>query len=143
MCEKGRAVPVCRRTAAALASVCGCAALCGCGTRTGLLPGTDPNGQGGAGDVAEGDAAAGVDADAHIEGGGGVHCALNIGPVSSCDAGEAAGPVQLCTGKYAACVRVFLPDSGVPFGDFGCCMANPPENVPQCKEQQFFDAGCF
>jgi hypothetical protein len=152
MCEKGPAVPPRLASAAALASALAalsaaiaCAALGGCGTRTGLLLDDGANGQSGEGDGTEGaDAALGDAGDAGAaDVDAGVHCALNIGPVSSCDAGASGGPVQLCTGKFAACVRVFQPDSGVPVGDWGCCMANPPENVPQCQERQFFDAGCF
>jgi len=147
MCEKSAVfsrVGVAALLVVALVAGLACVAgLGGCGTRTGLLLDTDPNAKNGEGDGVQGGADAALDDAGDPDVDAGVHCALNVGPVSSCDAGASAGPVQLCSGKYAACVRVFEPDSGVPWGDWGCCMANPPENVPQCQERQFFDAGCF
>jgi hypothetical protein len=127
------------RAAAALAV----GLLCGCGTRTGLLvPEQGAEGQGDSVVDASTDATDAADA-AEEPVFSGVRCSLYSGPVDSCDASASAGPVQDCTGNYSVCIRVFEPGSGVPYGQWGCCLPKPPENVPQCLDRQFLDAGCL
>jgi hypothetical protein len=131
--------PVHTVAAAALAAV----VLWGCGTRTGLLvPEQGAQGEGDSLGDASSDASDAADA-AEEPVFSGVRCSLYSGPVDSCDASASAGPVQDCTGDYSVCVRVFAPGSGVPYGQWGCCLPKPPENVPQCLDRQFLDASCL
>lgn len=97
-----------------------------CGARTGLLEDqiSSPTLDGSDGASEQG----GEDG-----GGSGVFCSLNEGPVSSCDAGPAAGPVQRCGPGFAVCTQILSPG-------WGCCSPDQRE----CEWQQFLpDAGCM
>jgi hypothetical protein len=133
MAERFRTTPV-------LAAV----VLGACGTRTGLLlaeQNTETQGD----SIQDASTAADVGGDDAYEGGG-VFCALYAGPVASCDAGAAAGPVQRCNTDtpYSKCTRIFEPGGDKPDGQWGCCWPDPPEGVNECLDRQFFaDANCL
>jgi hypothetical protein len=103
-----------------------------CGDRTGLLLLADdsaPDSSGTFDGAEEGEDGAFTE---------GVLCSLNAGPVGSCDAGPAAGPVQRCTMNFPVCTNTEFPGRG-----WGCCERNPPDNRYDCLFQQFLiDAGC-
>jgi hypothetical protein len=132
------------RTTAVLALVF----LGGCGTRTGLLL-SDQNGEATADstqDASTNNPAPTGDDNTASEEDGGVFCSLYAGPVGSCDAGPDAGPVQRCdtSSPYSKCIRIFRPGGDVPYGQWGCCWPDPPENVNQCLDRQFLrDASCL
>ena len=121
----------------------GALAVLACGARTDMLL-TEPRSD----EDATAGLDAGVDAVTVVDTGApevevtGVFCSLYSGPADGCDAGEEAGPVQLCTGQFTDCVRVFDPGTGVPYGLWGCCIHKPPENVPDCLARQLIDAAC-
>jgi hypothetical protein len=119
----------------------------GCGTRTSLLvpdQSAEGEGEGDSGVSMQDGSDASTSADApEIDFDAGIHCSLHSGPVASCDAGAAAGPVQLCNAHFSECIRVFEPGGNVPYGQFGCCLANPPERVNQCMGWQSVDGGCM
>jgi hypothetical protein len=99
--------------------------FCACGARTGL--GVLQGEISGPRDAAEEDATVG-DGSA-MEGGGG-WCAMNTGPVASCDAGPDVGPIQRCreVGGYPTSCEYYFPPV------WGCCIINPPNGLNQCFE---------
>ncbi len=87
--------------------------------------------------------ASGGDLDGAIDDGaysadGGILCSLYAGPVDSCDAGAAAGPVQRCTAEFSRCSDTDIPGEG-----WGCCIPNPGGDHNDCTYTQFLDdASC-
>lgn len=65
----------------------------------------------------------------------GVLYSLNEGPVDSCDAGAAPGPVQRCTWEFPICVQEFPPL-------WGCCEADPVSNLDDCAYPSPADGMC-
>jgi hypothetical protein len=112
------------------------ASTAACGAHTGfdyVQPSAGGAGRAEAGADADDGAASEGDAGG---GGDGVLCSLYAGPVASCDAGTAAGPVQRCPSHYPVCAEEFPPL-------WGCCIANPPGGMDNCIYQQELDAACF
>jgi hypothetical protein len=102
--------------------------VCGCGDRTPLLLSDYVSQRDGSAIGDEG----GASSD------GGTLCSLYEGPVDSCDAGGAAGPVQRCTPDFSVCTDTEFPAEG-----WGCCVPNPPERLYDCAYSQFIDdASC-
>jgi hypothetical protein len=133
-------MPAPLRTTAMLAAVL----LSGCGSRTDLLLSDENAADADGGGAPIQDASTPPEAAVVAPPSDGVLCSLYEGPVDSCDAGASAGPVQRCdNGLFTQCIQVFEPGGNVPYGQWGCCLAKPPENVPQCLDRQFFDAGCM
>jgi hypothetical protein len=97
-------------------------AFSACGARTGLgvLEGDID-----ARDAAEDEAQLG---DGPTADGGGGWCSLYEGPIASCDASPAAGPIQRCVemGPYAT---TCLNYGGA---QWGCCIVNPPNGLESC-----------
>jgi hypothetical protein len=82
------------------------------------------------------DASASDGADAgnvESDGGAGQLCSLYEGPVSSCDAGAAAGPVQRCTSVTPVCTPMASPG-------WACCNT---AHLQTCAWLQFDDASCM
>jgi hypothetical protein len=107
----------------------------GCGARTGFeIAGSDGHGGADADSHDSGVADGGADGASGEDGmgNGTAYCAINVGPVSSCDAGAGAESVQLCSGVFSVCADEF-PELG-----WGCCNPNPPGGRAECV----YNGGC-
>jgi hypothetical protein len=105
-----------------------------CGARTGLFTAqAEDEKDAAAADGALPDAGSG-EGDAEGEGGAGGYCSLYEGPVASCDAGAAAGPVQRCAPPTPVCTQMASPG-------WGCC---DTRHMQACSWSQFLpDASCM
>ncbi len=89
--------------------------LAGCGARTGFD--TDVSRE-----PADSDASESTDSDASESSGSvdGVFCAINVGPVPSCDVPASDGAVQRCNATFRHCVNAG--------GQWGCCNGESNNN---------------
>jgi hypothetical protein len=101
----------------------------GCGARTGLFAPNDTGSPAQTGTDGGNESSSSAD--------GGTLCSLYEGPVDSCDAGPAAGPVQRCPASFSVCASEFGD------GKWGCCVANPVDGENNCIYQQVLEAGCM